>query len=206
MKIGLFGGTFDPPHAAHVHASETALRRLGLDRVWWIVSPGNPLKDHGGLTPLLERVAQARRMIRDPRIVVTDIEALIGTRYTFDTLDWLTSRCPDVHFVWIMGTDILAQFHRWQNWRDIAAMVPFAVIDRPGSSLAATASPAAQTLAAGRLPESEAMTLPRAEPPAWTILHGRRIDLSSTMLRKGRAKGLRAPEGTVNARNVDGPG
>ena len=204
MTIGLFGGTFDPPHAAHVHASETALRRLGLDRVWWIVSPGNPLKDHGGLTPLRERVALARGMIRDPRIVVTDIEARIGTRYTFDTLDWLTSRCPDVHFVWIMGTDILAQFHRWQNWRDIAAMVPFAVIDRPGSGLAATASPAGQALAAGRLPEGEALCLSRAEPPAWTILHGRRIDLSSTMLRKGRAGELRVPEAADNARNVDG--
>ncbi len=187
MTIGLFGGTFDPPHAAHVHASETALRRLGLDRVWWLVSPGNVLKDTRGLTPLSERMAQARKLLRDPRIIVTDIEAKIGTRFTFDTLDWLTSRCPDVHFVWIMGTDILAQFHRWQNWRDIADMIPFAVIDRPGSGLAATASPAAQALAQWRLPEQDSSLLAHAQPPAWTILHGKRLDLSSTMLRKNRA-------------------
>ena len=187
MAIGLFGGTFDPPHAAHVHASETALRRLGLDRVWWLATPGNVLKNTKSLTPLSHRIAQARKLIRDPRIVVTDIEARIGTRYTFDTLDWLTSRCPDVRFVWIMGTDILAQFHRWQNWRDIADMIPFAVIDRPGSSLAATASPAAKALAQWRLPEQDSSLIALAEPPAWTILYGRRLDLSSTMLRKERA-------------------
>jgi nicotinate-nucleotide adenylyltransferase len=187
MTIGLFGGTFDPPHAGHVLASETALRRLDLDRVWWLVTPGNPLKDIGRLRPLATRMAEARALTSDPRIVVTDIEARIGTRYTFDTLDWLTRRCPGVRFVWIMGADILAQLHRWQKWREIAELVPFAVVDRPGASFAATASPAAQALARWRVPEARATNLARIGAPAFVILHGKRVDLSSTMLRKQRS-------------------
>lgn len=188
MRIGLFGGTFDPPHAAHVHVSEVALRRLGLDRIWWIVTPGNPLKTHDGLTPLAERIRQARALVHDPRIVVTDIEARIGTRYTFDTLQWLTARCPGVQFVWIMGADILAQLHRWQRWRGITKLVPFAVIDRPGATFAATASPAAQALARWRLKEQDASGLTDTAAPAFAILHGKRLNLSSTMLRKQRAR------------------
>jgi nicotinate-nucleotide adenylyltransferase len=187
MRIGLFGGTFDPPHAGHVLASERALRRLQLDRVWWIVTPGNPLKAHDGLTPLAERMAEARALARDPRIVVSDIEAQLGTRYTFDTIDWLTKRCPGVSFVWIMGADNLAQFDRWQHWREIAARVPLAVVDRPGASLAATASRAARVLAPWRLSEAQAPLLATLGAPGLVLLHGRRIDLSSTMLRKERA-------------------
>mgnify|MGYP000082409229 CR=1 FL=1 len=199
MRIGLFGGTFDPPHVAHVHVSEMALRRLGLDRVWWIVTPGNPLKNHAGLTPLAERIRQARALVHDPRIVVTDIEARIGTRYTFDTLRWLTERCPGVQFVWIMGADILAQLHRWQHWREIADLVPFAVIDRPGATFAATASPAAHALSRWRLKEQDACRLTDAGAPAFAILHGKRLNLSSTMLRKQRA---RADQGAPVAQEV----
>lgn len=187
MRIGLFGGSFNPPHAGHRLASLAAMRRLGLDRVWWLVSPGNPLKDNRGLPPLAARIAAAERVARHPRIAVTGVEADIGTRYTFDTVAYLRRRCPGVHFVWIMGADILQQFHRWQNWRGIATLVPLAVIDRPGGSLLATRSPAALALADYRVPEAEAGGLAGHPPPAWTFLHGPRSPLSSTALRAAGA-------------------
>lgn len=187
MRIGLFGGTFDPPHAAHVHVSATALRRLGLDRIWWIVTPGNPLKQHGGLTPLDDRIAQARALNRDPRVVVTDIEARIGTRYAVDTVRWLTRRCPGVHFVWVMGADILGELHRWRHWRAMTNMIPLAIVDRPGAGFAAAASPAGHALARWRILESDAPRLAEIGAPAFVMLHGKRLDLSSTMLRKRRA-------------------
>jgi nicotinate-nucleotide adenylyltransferase len=184
MKIGLFGGSFNPPHAGHLLVSATALRRLGLDSVWWLVTPGNPLKENSGLPPLHQRMAAARAMIDDPRIVVSDIEARIGTRFTYDTIAYLKRRCPGVHFVWLMGADNLASFHRWQHWLDIAGLVPFAAVDRPGSTLKATASPAAQRLKAYRISQQAARLLPTARPPAWIFLHGRRSPLSSTALRQ----------------------
>jgi nicotinate-nucleotide adenylyltransferase len=147
MRIGLFGGTFDPPHAAHRAACLLALRRIGLDRVWWLVTPGNPLKDTSGLGPLAERLAAARKLARHPRIDVTDLEADLGITYTFATISYLIRRCPGVHFVWIMGADNLRSFHRWQRWRDIARLVPIAVIDRLGPSLYSTAGAAGQALA-----------------------------------------------------------
>jgi nicotinate-nucleotide adenylyltransferase len=183
MRIGLLGGSFNPPHAGHLLASRIALRRLGLDRIWWIVTPGNPLKDVSGLPPLARRMAQARAMAADPRIDVTGFEAAIGTRYTFDTISFLKRRCPGVRFVWIMGADNLAGFHRWQRWRDIAQLVPIAVVDRPGSTLRSTRALAAARLAAARVPEVDARRLADARPPAWAFLHGPRSHLSSTMLR-----------------------
>jgi nicotinate-nucleotide adenylyltransferase len=188
MRIGLFGGTFDPPHGAHRAASLIAMKRLGLERVWWLVTPGNPLKDSRGLAPIDERIAAARALARHPRIAVTGLEAEIGAHYTFDTIRYLRARCPGVRFVWIMGADNLRSFHRWQKWRDIAAMVPIAVIDRLGPSLYATAGLAGQALARHRLPDSQAKSLANRRPPAWIYLHGLKSPLSSTALRAARAE------------------
>ena len=188
MKIGLFGGTFDPPHDAHRAACLIAMRRLGLDRVWWLVTPGNPLKDTSGLSPIEDRIAAARRLADHPRIVVTGLEAAIGARYTFDTVGYLKAHCRGVDFVWIMGADNLRSFHRWENWRNIAAMIPIAVVDRLGPSLYATGGTAGQALARFRVPESQARSLPGRTPPAWVYLHGLKSPLSSTALRALRRR------------------
>jgi nicotinate-nucleotide adenylyltransferase len=186
QRIGLFGGTFDPPHVAHLAACLLALKRLRLDRVWWLVTPGNPLKNTTGLAPLHERVAAARDLARDPRIEVTGLEAEIGVRYSYDTIRYLRSRCPGVHFVWIMGADNLRSFHRWQKWRGIAALVPIVVVDRLGPSLYAIGSVAGRALDRQRIAESAAATLPTRRPPAWVFLHGLKSPLSSTALRAMR--------------------
>jgi len=188
MRVGLLGGSFNPPHQAHRAISLFALKRLNLDRVWWLVTPGNPLKDHGGLHDLDERVEAARQMAHDPRIDVSCLEAVIGTRYTVDTITYLRRRASGVRLVWIMGADNLAQFHRWQNWRRIAAEVPIAVIDRPPQSFRALSAPAAQALAPYRLPENKAGRLADQHAPAWVFLTGMKLDLSST--------GLRNPDGS----------
>ncbi len=184
MRIGLLGGSFNPAHTAHLAVSLLAMKRLELDRLWWLVTPGNPLKNVSRLPPLAARVRAARKLAGHPRIDVTGIEALIGTRYTFETISWLVRRCPGVHFVWIMGADNLAGFHRWRNWRGIAALVPIAVVDR-GGVLNALASPAAHRLAAARIPEHRAKRLPLRRPPALVFLHGLKSTLSSSSLRHG---------------------
>jgi nicotinate-nucleotide adenylyltransferase len=186
LAIGLFGGTFDPPHAAHRAACLLAMRRLGLDRVWWLVTPGNPLKDTRGLAPLAERLTAAKALARHPRIDVTGVEAALRTRYTYDTIRTLRARAPAVRFVWIMGADNLRSFHRWQKWRAIAGLVPIAVVDRLGPSLYAAAGPAGQALARARIPESAARSLRRRKPPTWVFLHGLKSPLSSTALRATR--------------------
>jgi nicotinate-nucleotide adenylyltransferase len=188
MRIGLFGGTFDPPHLAHLSASLLALKRLKLDRVWWLVTPGNPLKNTSGLAPLAKRIAAARALTNHPRIDVTGLEAVINTRYTYDTISWLLARCPRVRFVWIMGADNLRSFHRWQKWRGIAKLVPIVVVDRLGPSLYASASPAGQAFNHARIPEHDAATLPDRHAPAWTFLHGLKSPLSSTALRALRRR------------------
>jgi len=186
LKIGLFGGSFNPPHDGHRAASLLALRRFRLDRVWWLVSPGNPLKDTRELPPIDVRRAAAAACARDPRIVVTDLEAVIGARYTYQTILYLKARCPGVHFVWMMGADNLARFQDWKHWRTIAANVPIAIIDRPGSTLSATHAPAALALGRYRYDETDARIFPLAKPPALIFIHGPRSDLSSTALRGGR--------------------
>jgi nicotinate-nucleotide adenylyltransferase len=186
QRIGLFGGTFDPPHEAHIAACLLAMKRLRLDKVWWLVTPGNPLKDTRDLAPLERRIAHAREMTRHPRIVVTGIEAGIGVRFTYDTIRYLTAHCPGARFVWIMGADNLRSFHRWQNWRDIAALVPIAVVDRLGPSLYAMGSTAAHALGRYRVPERDAVLLADHAPPAWVFLHGLKSPLSSTALRAAR--------------------
>ena len=195
MRIGLFGGTFDPPHQAHLGAALLALKRLKLDRVWWLVTPGNPLKNTTGLAPLEKRLTAARALAQHPRIDVTGLEAVIKTRYTYDTIVWLKARCPGVRFVWIMGADNLRSFHRWQRWRGIAKLVPFVVIDRLGPSLYAGASPAGQALRQARIPEHDAACLPGRKAPAWTFLHGLKSSLSSTALRALRGRGGTRPAG-----------
>src|ERR1700761_1683659 len=186
MRIGLFGGTFDPPHAAHRAASLLALRRLNLDRIWWLVTPGNPLKDVSGLAPLVDRVVAARGLAHHPRIDITDFETDLGTNYTYGTISYLVRSCPGVRFVWIMGADNLRHFHRWQRWRDIAALAPIAIVDRLGPSLYSIAGVAGQALAWARLPETAATMLAYRKPPAWVYLHGLKSPLSSTALRAAR--------------------
>jgi nicotinate-nucleotide adenylyltransferase len=183
MRIGLLGGSFNPPHAAHRAISLFAMKRLQLDRVWWLVSPGNPLKDPRNLYDLSERAAAARAMADHPRIDVTCLETVIGTRYTVDTISYLRRRCSRVRFVWIMGADNLAQFHKWENWQRIAAEVPFAVIDRPPQGFHGLSGTAAQALARYRIPERDAGSLADLRPPAWTFLTGLKLSLSSTRLR-----------------------
>jgi nicotinate-nucleotide adenylyltransferase len=183
MRVGLLGGSFNPPHQAHRAVSLFAIKRLRLDRVWWLVTPGNPLKDDKALHNLDERAEAARRVANDPRIDVSCLESVIGTRYTVDTVRYLRRRASTLRFVWIMGADNLAQFHRWQNWRDIAFEVPIAVIDRPPQSFRALASPASQALARYRLPESEAGRLADRRAPAWVFLTGMKLPMSSTGLR-----------------------
>ncbi len=183
MRIGLLGGSFNPPHLAHRAISQFAIKRLKLDRVWWLVTPGNPLKDLAGLRDLDQRTEAARRMADDPRIDVSCLESVIGTRYTADTINYLRRRASRLRFVWIMGADNLAQFHRWQSWQRIASQVPIAVIDRPPQSFRALAAPAAKALARYRLPESEASELADRRPPAWVFLTGLKLNLSSTILR-----------------------
>jgi nicotinate-nucleotide adenylyltransferase len=188
-RIGLLGGSFNPPHAAHVLISRIAAARLGLDRVWWIVSPGNPLKSSAELAPLAERMTTARALVRGSgtRIVVTDFEAHLPSAYTAATLAYLRRRFPAVRFVWLMGADNLAGFHRWQHWQDIAASLPIAVVDRPHWHLKAAASRAALALATVRLPEARARELADLAPPKWTLLTGPLSPLSSTAL---RARGM----------------
>ena len=182
-RIGLFGGSFNPPHEGHLNLCDLALKRLELDQIWWLVTPGNPLKDASQLAPLEKRIVQCKKIISHPRIKVTAFEAAHKVRYTADTLRLVKRLRPRNLFVWLMGADNLADFHRWQDWRDIANMMPFAVIDRPGSTMSYHSGQASISLSKYRIDEGDAPLLSRMKPPAWTFLHGPRSSLSSTQLR-----------------------
>ena len=182
MTIGLLGGSFDPAHQGHAHITREALKRFGLDRVWWLVSPGNPLKARGP-APMAERIGRAKAVMDHPRVVVSDIEARLGTRYTAATLRRLMARYPGVRFVWLMGADNLAQFDQWQDWEWIMRNVPIGIVARPGSRLAARGARAADEYARYRLPAEAAQLLPRMAPPAWCFLDVPMVNLSSSAIR-----------------------
>jgi nicotinate-nucleotide adenylyltransferase len=190
MRIGLLGGSFNPAHDAHRALSLLAWKRLGLDRVWWLVSPGNPLKENSDLLPVEKRIALARKVAASPYIDVCAPEVAYRTRYTFDTLKRLTAEYQATRFVWLMGADNLAQFHRWKRWQEIAELMPIAVIERPGDEDAPLSSKAAHALARHRIDQSDAPLLLSMVPPAWVYLHGLKSPLSSTSLRmKGQRQG-----------------
>ncbi|MBS9718456.1 nicotinate-nucleotide adenylyltransferase [Pseudohalocynthiibacter aestuariivivens] len=187
--IGLLGGSFDPPHMGHVHISQEAMKRFRLDRVWWLVSPGNPLKTRGP-APLEKRLDACRKLVKHPRIEISDFEAKIGTRYTAETLEALFQHYPQQRFVWLMGADNLASFHKWDRWQWIMENIPVGVIARPGDRITARLSPAAKRYARFRLRGRESVYLSRAEPPAWCFINAPMVDISSTDIRaKGRWAG-----------------
>ena len=186
MAVGLFGGSFNPPHAGHALVAEIALRRLALDQLWWIVTPGNPLKSNNELAPLAERLKLSEQIAKNPRVKVTAFEAAHNVRYTADTLALVRAKNPGVDFVWIMGADSLRDFHRWQRWHKIATTFPIAVIDRPGATLSFLSSAMAKTFDYARVDEADAPRLARMKAPAWTFIHGPRSSLSSSAIRAGR--------------------
>ncbi|MBO0345559.1 nicotinate-nucleotide adenylyltransferase [Roseibium limicola] len=183
-RIGIFGGSFNPPHSGHRAVAMTAMKRLKLDQVWWLVTPGNPLKDAADLAPLDKRIHMTSALADHPRMRVTAHEVVLGTPYTAETLKRLCRKRPDLNFVWIMGADNLASFHRWQDWRTIMDSVPVAVVDRPHASLSVLFAPMAQTYGYARIDEGDAVILPHLAAPAWTFLHAPLDGNSSTELRK----------------------
>ena len=183
-SVGLFGGSFDPPHAGHLALSRAAMHRLQLDRLWWLVSPGNPLKRHGP-APLDLRLDRARALLRDhPRVCATDVERHLGTRYTAETLARLRPLYPRLRLVWLMGADSLRDLHRWHDWRSIMESVPIAVFARPGQRLAALGSVAARSYASARLPARMAPSLASRTPPRWCFIDMPMVPDSSTALRR----------------------
>ncbi|WP_299842114.1 nicotinate-nucleotide adenylyltransferase [uncultured Roseovarius sp.] len=181
--IGLLGGSFDPPHAGHVHLTREALKRFGLDQVWWLVSPGNPLKTRGP-APLEKRMSAARAIMDHPRVRISDFEAQAGTRYTAETLAALQAKYPGVGFVWLMGADNLAQLDQWQDWRWIMESVPVGVLARPGQRISARMSKAARVYADARLPGRMSHMLRHMQAPAWCFINMPMTTISSTELRQ----------------------
>ena len=183
-RVGLLGGSFNPAHRGHRRITLNAIRALGLDEAWWLVSPGNPLKEGAAdMAPLAARLASAKRMARRAPIRATAIEARLGTRYTIDTLRALGRRYPDTRFVWIMGADNLAQFHRWRDWRGIAREVAVAVVARPGYDRCALAGPAMGWLRRFRRPASHARIWTKWRLPALVLLRFRPDPTSATAIR-----------------------
>lgn len=180
--IGLLGGSFDPAHEGHAHITREAMKRFGLDQVWWMVSPGNPLKKHGP-QPIKDRIAHAEKVMVHPRVKITDIECHLGTRYTAQTLDKLFRLYPGVRFVWLMGADNLAEFHHWDQWKWIMRALPVGVIARPGQRVAARLSPAARIFGGQRLKGLHARALPALGPPVWSLVNVPMLPHSSSEIR-----------------------
>ncbi|TNJ44788.1 nicotinate-nucleotide adenylyltransferase [Phaeobacter sp. B1627] len=182
MTVGLLGGSFDPPHQGHVQISRAALKRFGLDQLWWLVTPGNPLKENPPAS-MARRLEAAARIMDHPRVRISDIEAQLGTRYTAQTLRHLRHAYPHVRFVWLMGADNLAHFHHWKDWRDILNTVPVGVLARPGERISARLSPAARAYGGYRISAGESQRLARAPAPAWCFLNVPMVNASSTEIR-----------------------
>lgn len=182
LRVGLLGGSFDPPHSGHLHISKWAMKEFGLDRVWWLVSPGNPLKAEGP-ADLDRRMVACNALNDHPRIIVTDLERRFGTRYTAETLTALQARYVGVRFVWLMGADNLADFHRWDRWQDIMNMMPIGVMARPDQQIAAGCSPAARMFRRKRLSSRRSNALPFRQAPCWSLLTGPMVNMSSTQIR-----------------------
>lgn len=188
MSVGLLGGSFNPAHRGHLDVARRSLADLGLDEVWLLVSPGNPLKSRDGMAPFARRLESARALTRDPRIIATDIEARLGQRYTVRTVALLKRRFPRVRFVWLMGADGLVQFPRWRRWRRIAHLVPIAVLPRPGFTMKALHGAAASVLRHGRVPDAAARRLAALGGGHWAFLPGPQDGISATELRARAAR------------------
>ena len=182
-RVGLLGGSFNPAHDGHRHVSELALKKLGLDEVWWLVSPQNPLKPVKGMAPFQKRLAEAQKAITHPRIKATGLETQLGTRHTALTLAKLKRRFPKTTFVWLMGADNLAQISRWHRWEEVFEQVPVAVFDRPTYGLKALAGKAAQRFASHRIATANGKKLFENPLPAWTFITCRLNPASSTAIR-----------------------
>ncbi|MEM7526181.1 MAG: nicotinate-nucleotide adenylyltransferase [Pseudomonadota bacterium] len=182
QRIGLLGGSFDPPHQGHVHITRWALRTFKLDQVWWIVSPGNPLKAHGP-AEMSRRLAACRQVMRHPRVKITDLEARLGCQYTADTLERIATRYPGTRFAWLMGADNLAGFHRWERWDWIMAHFPVGVLARPGEQLHAGLAPVTRRFGRWRLPQHAAACLTDGPTPRWALMTGAMSTSSSTAIR-----------------------
>ncbi len=182
--IGLFGGSFDPAHAGHVALTKHAMHRFGLDQVWWLLTPGNPLKSHGP-APLAERMEQAHSIMQTPRVRVTDIEAQLGTTYTAETIAVLQNRYVHTQFVWLMGADNLAQFDQWKDWRQIMETTPIGIIARPDARLSPLSSRAARMYRGARVPAKQSRFLRHLSGPAWCYVNMPLMPISSTALRSG---------------------
>ncbi len=190
LTVGLLGGSFNPAHAGHLHLSETAHRLLGIDQVWWLVSPGNPLKEKAETAPFAERLESARAITKHyPHIHISDIEQKFDTCYTIDTLQRLKRRFPHIRFIWLMGADNLYQFHLWKRWQDIFDMMPIAIFDRAPYSHIALQQKAPLRYARWRSPESQSAALKYHSAPAWCFIHMPRHPASSTNIRKSLENG-----------------
>lgn len=192
LRVGLMGGSFNPAHTGHLAVSREVLKRLDLDQVWWLVAPQNPLKPVAGMAPLADRVAGARAVARDRRIKVVVPEAVTGTRYTVDTVQALQAAYPRHRFVWLMGTDNLAQLPRWHRWQTLVARIPIAIMARPSYDLKAMTGRAAQQFRRDRLPSGQGRIIAETTPPGWTFLNFRHRPESSTAIRAERSDGFGA--------------